>query len=343
MASKGKPNQGARKSQQGQGVPNWNEDQARAYFESRRWPNGPACVHCGSVDVYRLGGGASRPGCLECRDCRKQFTVTVGTVMEDSHLPLSVWAKAFHLMVSSKKGMSALQLQRNLGLGSYRTAWFLAHRIREAMKAEPLHGLLKGQVQVDETYVGGKYRCGSGEDRKSQWENKTPVVALVETNGKVRTKVVASVNAQTLRGALNEAVDKSAQICTDEHAAYPLATAIFEGGHQTVNHSKEEYARKRVNEKGEVETITTNAAESYFSLLKRGVYGTFHHVSKKHLPRYCAEFDFRWNGKDLKDSERRDEAVKGAEGKRLYYRTPVKGWAPDQLPMDGEQFPMWEI
>jgi transposase-like protein len=158
----GKPQPG--KPQKGRAVVNWTEDHARAYFEGRRWPNGPACVHCGAVNVYRMGGEATRPGLLECRDCRKQFTVTVGTVMQDSHLPLSIWAKAFHLMVSSKKGMSALQLQRNLGLGSYRTAWFLAHRIREAMRAEPMAGALKGQVRCDETYVGGKVRRSGRDD-----------------------------------------------------------------------------------------------------------------------------------------------------------------------------------
>src|SRR3954452_17523231 len=142
------------KSQKSQHVPDFTEDEARAYFERLRWPNGPGCVHCGSVDVYRVGGHSHRPGLIECRDCRKQFTVTVGSVMEDSHLPLATWAKAFHLIASSKKGMSALQLQRNLGLGSYRTAWFLAHRIREAMRCEPVAGMLKGQVQADEAYIG---------------------------------------------------------------------------------------------------------------------------------------------------------------------------------------------
>src|SRR5258705_13780512 len=145
------------RTQKGQQVQNFTEDQARAYFERLRWPNGPCCVHCGSVNVYRLKGKSTRPGLLECREpqCRKQFTVTVNSVMEDSHLPLATWARAFHFMCTSKKGISALQLQRMLGLGSYRTAWFLAHRIREAMKCEPVAGMLKGTVEVDETYVGG--------------------------------------------------------------------------------------------------------------------------------------------------------------------------------------------
>jgi transposase-like protein len=311
------------KSQKGQSVPNFTEDQARAYFEKLRWPNGPVCIWCGSVNVYRVGGKSHRPGLIECRDCREQFTVTVNSVLEDTHLPLSQWAKAFHLMCASKKGISALQLQRQLGLGSYRTAWFLAHRIREAMRCEPVAGMLKGQVQADETYVGGKFRVGSGENRKSQYENKTAVLALVETGGKAVSRPIESVDAKTLRSALNDVCDKSSQIVTDDHSAYPLATAIFDGGHQTVNHSQKEYSRKRVNEAGNVETITTNSAESFFSLLKRGVYGTFHHVSKQHLHRYCNEFDFRWNGRFVTDTERRDEAVKGAEGKRLMYKSPV--------------------
>ena len=321
------------KSQKGQGVPNWSEDEARAYFERRRWPNGPACVHCGSVSVYRLQGASTRPGLLECRDCDKQFTVTVGTVMVDSHLPLSTWAKAFHLMVSSKKGMSALQLQRNLSLGSYRTAWFLAHRIREAMRAEPVRGMLKGQIQADETYVGGKPRKGTGYHKRGAGTPKTPVVALVETGGNVRSKPVETVDAAALLSAMAECVHKDAQIVSDEHPAYPGATFIFNGGHETINHSAGQYSRK--NDAGK--TITTNTAEAYFSLLKRGVYGTFHHVSKKHLHRYCSEFDFRWNGRALEDAQRRDEAVKGAEGKRLYYKTPVQA----EPPHDGDQLPFW--
>ena len=326
------------KSQKGQNVPNFTEDQARAFFEKLRWPDGPYCPHCGSVNVYRLGGQSQRPGLIECRDCKGNFTVTVNTVMEDSHLPLSIWAKAFHLIASSKKGISSLQLQRQLGLGSYRTAWFLSHRIREAMRAEPVKGLLKGQVQADETWVGGKIRVGGGEDRKSQFENKTPVVALVETGGKVRSKPVDNVDASTLRAALRECVDRSAQIVSDDHAAYPLAAAIFTGGHESVNHTDKQYVRRRVSADGKtIETITTNTVESFFSLLKRGVYGTFHQVSKKHLHRYCDEFDFRWNGMDLSDSQRRDAAIQGAEGKRLYYKKPIAA----EPPHDGEQLPFW--
>src|SRR5438477_2622224 len=204
------------RTQKGQNIQNFDEDQARAYFERLRWPNGPGCVHCGSTDVYRLQGQSTRPGLLECRDCRKQFSVTVGSVMEDSHLPLTTWARAFHLMCTSKKGISALQLQRNLGLGSYRTAWFLAHRIREAMRCEPIAELLRGQVQADECYVGGKPRKGS------ELKEKQPVLVLVETNGKARSQPIQHADQRTLRDALTYNIDPSAQIVTDEWSAYPF-------------------------------------------------------------------------------------------------------------------------
>jgi transposase-like protein len=312
-------NQGQLRTQKNQQVMNFTEDQARAHIEAVRWPYGPACVHCGSVNVYRMEGKTTRPGLLACRDCRNHFTVTVGTVMEDSKIPLATWLRAFHLVTSSKKGMSALQLQRNLGLGSYRTAWFLAHRIREAMRCEPVAGKLKGDVQVDETYVGPS-RAGKNlksdpnkpRKRGRGTTTKTPVVVLVETDGKAYSEPMPRLNSESLKAAMEAHVDPSARIVTDELRSYPRAAAGFAGGHSTVCHSAGEY----VNEEG----FHTNTAESYFSLLKRGVYGTFHHVSKKHLHRYCDEFSFRWNGRRATDSARRDAAVAGAEGKRLMYQ-----------------------
>jgi transposase-like protein len=307
-------------SQKGQQIIHMSDDQARAYFEALRWPHGPACVHCGSVNVYRVGGSNHRPGLFECRDCREQFTVTTGSVMEDTHLPLATWAKAFHLICSSKKGMSALQLQRNLGIGSYRTAWFLAHRIREAMRCEPVSGMLKGAVQCDETYLGANranvhhVREGEKPRKRGRGTNKTPVFLVVETNGRAHSQPVERVDGNTLRAVMQERIDPSATIVTDELASYPKAAVGF-AGHEKVKHVSEEY----VNENG----FHTNTAESYFALLKRGVYGTFHHVSKRHLHRYCDEFSFRWNGRTLEDSHRRDEAVRGAEGKRLYYKQPA--------------------
>ena len=311
-------------SQKGQNVPSFTEPEARAYFERMLWPDGPICPHCGSVDAYRMAGESIRPGLHRCRDCDKQFTVTVGTILEDSHLPLSVWAKAFHLMTTSKKGMSALQLQRNLGLGSYRTAWHLAHRIRLAMKCEPAAGALKGMVEVDEAYIGGKPRPGTGPHKRGRGTSKAPVIVLVERNGRAHTRHVDRVDADTLKPAIREMVDKSATICTDELNVYNGIGEHFDGGHQTVYHGAGQYVNGNAH---------TNTAESYFSLLKRGVYGTFHHVSKKHLHRYCDEFAFRWNGRELKDNQRRDEAVRGAEGKRLMYRSPMN----ENLPHDEEQ------
>src|SRR5580658_6812444 len=202
---------GGIKSQRGQDFPDISEDQARQHIEKLLWPDGqPVCRHCGSVNAYRMEGATCRPGLCRCRDCKKQFTVTVGTIFEDSHLPLSIWVRAIHLMASSKKGMSSLQLQRNLGLGSYKTAWHLSHRIRWAMQCEPMTGMLKGQVQADETYVGGKMRVGSGEGRKSQFENKTPVLALVETDGNVHSRPLETVDSKTLRAAMDECVAPTA-------------------------------------------------------------------------------------------------------------------------------------
>jgi transposase-like protein len=303
-------------SQKGQSIPNFDEDQARKFFEDRRWPNGPVCPHdnCGSTDVYRIGGTGHRPGLFECRSCKGHFTVTVGTVMEDSHLPLSVWAKAFHLMATSKKGFSALQLQRNLGLGSYRTAWFLAHRIREAMRCEPIAGMLKGDVQADETWVGGKPRPGSPDQRGKGITKKQPVLVLVETNGRAQSQPIQSVSGATIYPIMKAIIDPSSRIVTDEATHYRHAGDGF-ADHAQVNHRADQYVT--------ADGFTTNTAESYFALLKRGHYGVYHHMSKKHLHRYCTEFDFRWNGRTFKDSERRDAAIKGAEGKRLFYKSPV--------------------
>ena len=212
--------------------------------------------------------------------------------------------------------MSALQLQRNLGLGSYRTAWHLAYRIREAMRCEPVAGMLNGDVQADETYIGGKPRPGDGKiHKRGRGTAKTPVLVLVETNGNAHARPMEKVTSKTLRAAMDETTAKTACIVTDEFPAYRQAAAAFEGGHQTVNHANGQYVNK--------DGFTTNTAESFFAIMKRGVYGTFHQVGKGHLHRYCNEFSFRRNGRKLMDSERRDLAVKGAEGKRLTYKRPI--------------------
>jgi len=294
-----------------------SEEQARKHIEKIRWPNGPVCIHCGDTEnVVRIDGKSARPGLLRCKSCRKQFTVTVGTIFEDSHIPLSKWLMGFHLLCSSKKGFSALQLQRNLGLKSYKSAFHMAHRIRYAMKMEPMRSLLNGPVEVDETYVGARRKRGSKRGRGG--EHKVPVVALVERNGKVRTRVVERVNAKTLKQVIRDNVHKDSTIYTDEWKSYKGIGKEFIGGHKTVNHGSGQYVNG---------DAYTNTAECFFSLLKRGIMGQFHHVSKKHLQRYCDEFSFRWNFKDLEDDARMMMAIRGAEGKRLMYKVPVNALA----------------
>jgi transposase-like protein len=293
-----------------------DEEEARKRFEALRWPNGPVCPHCGSVNnATALKGKKSRPGLYRCRDCAKQFTATVGTLYERSHVPLRKWLLATYLLCGSKKGMSAHQLYRMLGFGSYRTAWFMAHRIREGMRE--LHpenggGPLGGAntvVEVDESYVGGKAR-----NRKNKVPPKEAVVALVEREGRVRSHHVPEVTAKTLRSILEDQLDKRSYVMTDEGTVYPSATKGF-AGHGTVNHSIEEYVRGGF--------WHTNTVESYFSILKRGLVGTYHHVSPQHLKRYLGEFDFRHNERaalGIDDTKRAERAVVGIAGKRLTYQ-----------------------
>jgi transposase-like protein len=291
-----------------------NEDEARGILENIRWPKGIECPHCKSKNVVRINGKAEkvRDGLLRCKDCRKQFTVTVGTIMERSHITLRQWVQAFYSMCSHKKGVSSLQLQRNLGLHSYRSAWHLTHRIRAAMKEDPLASLLKGVVEVDETYIGGKPRKNTGKKHKrGRGTDKTPVMAMVERRGKVISKPLENVTAKTLKTAIKEVVDRESKIITDEWHGYDGIEKEFKGGHHIVNHGRGEYCRGN---------ISVNGAESFFALLKRGVHGTFHHISKKHLPKYCNEFSFIRDNRKVNDGERTEEAVKGMEGKRLMLR-----------------------
>lgn len=287
------------------------EDQAREYFEAILWPEGVTCPHCRSKEAWKVK--AARAGVYKCESCRKEFSVTVGTVMHGSHIPIRHWLMAFCLMTSSKKGVSALQLQRNLGLGSYKSAWHLAHRIRYAMTEGTLCPPLCGTVEVDETYVGGKTREGK---RGRGSERKVPVVALVERDGRVRSKPIVRVNAKTLKGAIRENVHRDSRIMTDEWAAYRGIGTEFKGGHEVVNHGNGEYVR---------DDAFTNSVESYFALLKRGIHGIFHHVSKNHLHRYCDEFSFRWNLRKVDDGERAIEAIQGIVGKRLSYKPSEAG------------------
>ncbi len=299
------------------------EDEARETLERIRWPDGVVCPHCGRVDGHtKLKGKKHRPGVWKCNDgCGQQFTVTVGTVMEGSHLPIRIWLMAFSIMCSAKKGVSALQLQRQLGLGSYRTAWHLCHRIRWAMSKNPLKGLLEGTVTVDESYVGGNPKNFSNKKRaaynskKGRGTHKTAVVALVERDGRVRSWPIANVTAKTLQDAIRDNVSPQATIFTDQLTSYRGVGRWFDGGHHTVNHSKSEYVRG---------DVSTNDVESYFALLKRGITGSFHSVSKAHLHRYCDEFSFRWNERKASDADRTYKAITLSNGPRLMYKEPVR-------------------
>jgi transposase-like protein len=285
---------------------------AREWLESTLWPDGPVCPHCGSLQ--NATAVTTRPGLYQCNDgeCRKQFTVTVGTLFERSHIPLNKWLLAAFLICASKKGMSAHQLHRMLGI-SYKSAWFMMHRLREAMREGKFPGGLGGAnrvVEADETYVGGK-----AANRKGKVPSKEAAIALVERGGKVRSFHVPSVSAKTLRPILMGQLDRKSYLMTDEAAVYTAMGAEFMG-HGTVNHSAEEYVRHGG-------FMHTNTVENYFSILKRGITGTYHHVSPQHLKRYLAEFDFRYNersGLGVDDAERATKALKGIVGKRLTYR-----------------------
>lgn len=290
-----------------------DEEAARKHMEATRWPAGPACPHCGTVDQATLMQGEKhRPGLYQCNSCREPFTVTVGTVMERSHIPLPKWVLGFRLMAASKKGVSAHQLHRMLGI-TYKSAWFMAHRIREAMapaNPSPIGGENK-VVETDETYIGGKSR-----NRKNKVPTKQAVVSLIERGGEIRSYHVARVTAETLRPIMVKIADRKSYLMTDESTVYPKIGEEF-AGHGTVNHSIEEYVRAFF--------WHTNTAENAFSILKRGIYGTYHHVSEAHLSRYLAEFDFRRNhrsGLGFDDAKRTAAAIRGADGKRLYYRGP---------------------
>lgn len=295
-----------------------NEDAARAHIEASRWPNGEVnCPLCGSLNVRRMGG-KTQAGMFLCNDCRDKFTCRTGTVMERSHIPLHKWLLAIHLMASSKKGISAHQLMRNLGLGSYRTAWFLCHRIREAMgddshKATGGLGGANKTVEVDETYVGGKAKNRAHREPAP----KKAVVSLVERGGKVHSRHVADVTAKTVREVIVTNADRASTLMSDEAAIYPKIGREF-AGHHTVNHSANEYARM-------AGFVHINTAENFYSILKRGITGTYHSVSEAHLHRYLKEFDFRYNnrsGLGVEDVERAALALKGVEGKRLTYNQP---------------------
>ena len=293
-------------------------EKARAFLEKLRWPNGPVCPHCGCATAYKLTAkpGSKKPvriGVYKCKDCEQQFTVTVNTIFEDSHIPLNKWLLAIYLLCASKKGMSAHQLHRMLPV-TYKTAWFMAHRIRYMMSQPSFKNKQKlfGVIEADETYVGGK---GTKITRAEAYEKKQKVFALVKRDGDVRSFHVERVTGDNLQSILRKNAHPSATIITDSFASYDGLTGQF-GDHLVINHSTGEYSRKIEGKP----TIHTNTIEGVFSLLKRGIIGTYHQVGKHHLHRYLAEFDFRYNARKISDTDRTLLALSQAEGKRLQLR-----------------------
>lgn len=316
-------------------APNWSDlgahfaspDLARELLERMRWPNGAACPRCGGCDPYKITPSGkstkartTRKGLYKCRACRRQFSVTVGTVFEDTHIPMNKWLQAIYLLCSSKKGISAHQLHRMLGI-TYKSAWFMAHRLRYAMTQNPLSSKLGGIVEADETYIGGKVKPANlkrGEPYKanrrgSHTDNKIAVVALVERGGRVRAFPMEKVTASNIHEVINTNVRSDARLITDESPLYP-GIGKHMAGHDSVKHSINEYVRGDSH---------TNTVEGFFSLLKRGINGIYHHVGKGHVGRYVDEFSFRYDYRKISDGDRANMAVLGAEGKRLTYKQPA--------------------
>jgi transposase-like protein len=320
-----------------------DEAAAFAKLESVLWPRGPVCPKCGNAEkIYVLDGvrskaskknpeGIVRHGLKKCGKCRQQFTVRVGTVFESSHIPLHKWFQAVHLMCCSKKGISSHQLHRILEI-TYEAAWFMSHRIREAMRSGSLAPPMGGAgnvVEIDETLIGKTADAPKGRRKPNKRVrgsvNKNIVLSLVERGGEVRSFHVEGHAAADLVPIINANVAREAQVMTDEASWYRHLNDADKDGvvpfasHETVNHSVKEYARK---EEGRP-TIHTNTIEGYFSVFKRGMRGTYQHCSEKHLHRYLAEFDFRYNARSalgIEDAERTERALKGISGKRLTYR-----------------------
>lgn len=297
-----------------------DEEAAYAWVEARVWPEGPICPHCGNADAAKIGklaGNSTRIGVRKCYACRKPFTVKVGTIFESSHVKLHLWLQAMFLLCSSKKGISANQLHRTLGV-TLKTAWFMAHRIREAMKdtkGGPMGGPGK-IVEADETYIGPpeyEFRNGGWHAKRGLGRGKIAVVSLVERGGRSRTIKVENLRSDEIRAFVLNDVHAKSRLMTDGSPIYAKMRKHF-ASHESVNHNQGEYVRG---------DVTTNTVESYFSVFKRGMRGTYQHCKSRHLPRYLAEFDFRYNHRaalEVSDTMRTEAAVKGVVGKRLTYQ-----------------------
>jgi len=292
------------------------DEKARKHLEGVLWKNGVICPHCNCNDQTKFAERTANPekkiraGLRFCSNCKSQFTVTIGTVFEDSKIPLRKWLIAWYMLCSSKKGISSLQLQRNLELGSYRTALFMAHRIRHALKENGYSEKLSGTIEADECFIGG---VSTGKGTGGTSGGKIPVMAMVQRGGSVRSKVMPSVNGANLKQAIRENVQICSEVHTDAHHGYKGLEPKFT--HKSVKHSAGEFSRHE----GE-NVVTTASVESFISLLKRGVIGTFHHVSAQHLPLYLAEFEHRHNYRKTSDGERTDAGLQMAVGKRLIYK-----------------------
>jgi transposase-like protein len=294
-----------------------DETCAVEFLERQRWGDTPCCVHCGSVNVYKMtstNGGRNKRYLWRCRDCKEQYTVRIGTVYEESRIELRHWCYAFWRAATSKKGVAALEIMRQCQI-SYKSALFLMNRIRFAMapdlKTEPK---LEGIVEVDEVYIGGKPRKNLNRvHKRGKGTEKTPVFVAVQRGGNIRRRVITNVNSKTVKAAMEEMIDKNARIMSDESNPYKFVGSHFKGGHETVMHSAYEFARG---------DVTTNTAESSNALVKRGIYGIYHNVSKEYLHRYLWQFDFVWNHRKMNDGDRTVATIKAAEGKRLMYKAP---------------------
>ncbi len=289
-----------------------DEEAAYAFVESKLWPHGPVCFHCKSGErVGKMNGKTTRIGLYKCYACRKPFTVKMGTIFEDSHVEMKLWLQAIHLLCASKKGMSSNQLHRTLGV-TLKTAWFMSHRIREAMRTGGLApmGGAGVQVEVDETYIGRK----EGRKIAKGYGHKRPVLSLVERGGEVRSFHVETATVATVAPIVRDNIDRESLLLTDESRLYwNLGTEFY--SHDAIEHGKGEYVRGDVH---------TNTVEGYFSIFKRGFKGIYQHCGEKHLHRYLAEYDFRYNNRvrfGIDDTDRASRALAGVVGKRLTYRT----------------------
>jgi transposase-like protein len=311
-----------------------DEEAARKHLESLLWPNGPLCPHCGSLDVgTKLKGQSTRPGVYWCNGCQKPYSVTVGTVYESSHIPLHKWLYATHLLTSSKKGISAHQLMRMLGLGSYRSAWFLAHRIRLAMEPARDAGPIGGEgktVEADEMFIGNK--AGKRKHKGAGgYAHKRAILSLVERGGKVRSFPIEEANRDYIRPQMDQHLSPATRVYTDGSNTYRFMPASL---HESVDHSKGEYVRypKRLGFPAgqKWEPVHTNTVEGVFSIFRRGMVGTYQHCGEQHLHRYLAEFDFRYSNRaklGIDDVMRAEIATKQIVGKRLMYRRTGKAEA----------------